>query len=111
MLEAVLTSAVTALLVSVGAVFVMEWGTRMHVRRIRFDLDDVLDKLMRDDRRRAAAVALARRSAEPAALNPLDAALIAKHVASASPGGAHSAEPVAWFDALVARKKPAPPGT
>lgn len=106
MLETVLAAAVTALLVSVAAVFVMEWGTRMHVRRIRFDLDDVLDKLMRDDRRRAAAVSIARRSREPDALNPVDAALIAKHVATTS--GASGPEPSAWFDGLVARKKGPP---
>lgn len=82
----------------------------MHVRRIRFDLDDVIDKLMRDDKRRAAAVSVARRSAEPPTLNPLDAALIAKHVGTAAPNSGGSGEPSAWFDTLVARKKSPPSG-
>lgn len=76
----------------------------MHVRRIRFDLDDVIDKLMRDDKRRAAAVSVARRGSEPAALNPLDAALIAKHVAAAG-SGSPGEPPAAWFDGLVAAKR------
>lgn len=108
MIEIVLTAAGTALVVAIAAVFVMEWGTRMHVRRMRFDLDDVLDKLMRDDKRRASAVAQSRRSSEPT-LNPVDAALIAKHVAGA-PGAPAPERDAAWFDGLVRHRKPPSPG-
>jgi len=102
-LESAIAGAVSGLIAAIAAVFLMEWGTRMHVRRIRFDLDDVLDRLMRDDKRRASAAAQLRRTSEPAPLNPVDAALIAKHVTRGS-----SPEPAAWFDGLVGTRTKTP---
>lgn len=104
MIESAIAGALSGLIVAIGAVFLMEWGTRMHVRRMRFDLDDVLDRLMRDDKRRASAAAQLRRHSEPPALNALDAALVAKHVGGSSPH--EPAEPAAWFDGLVRTRPP-----
>lgn len=107
MLESAVVSALVALPVSLLAGFMFHWGAAMHVRRIRFDLDDVIDKLMRDDKRRAAAVSVSRRSgnAQGEPLNALDAALLAKHVGTATTA---PADPPAWFDTLVAKKRAGP---
>lgn len=98
MLETVLTAAITSLLVSVGAVFLMEWGTRMHVRRARFDIDDILERLMKQDRQRAG-VASQLRKANGLELSATDAALVAKH----GPGRATvpTEAESAWFDSLI----------
>lgn len=101
MLETVLTAAITSLLVSVGAVFLMEWGTRMRVRRARFDIDDILERLMKQDRQRAGVASQLRKQNGllPLELSATDAALVAKH----GPGRATvpTEGESAWFDSLL----------
>jgi cytochrome c biogenesis factor len=98
MLEGPLTAALVALVVSISVSFLMDWHQRVQLRRLRFDLDDVLERLMKENNRKAAAVSVARRQAAEVQLHPADAAAVARIQQPGARGDGAGEDFPAWFD-------------
>jgi len=94
MLETIATAAVIAFLTALLVSFLMQWKTRLELRRTQVEVDDVMSVITRETKRRAVQQSRAGRAA---VLSDVDAALVQKHT------GVDVQEPAAWFDRF---KKP-----
>lgn len=104
MLETLATAALGALICTLAAHFVLNWETRMRLRRIEEELADYDARLQTETKRRAAQRSADVRNAR--AGDPLEAE-INRAIAATSgakgpqPAAASDADDGAWFDSLL----------
>jgi hypothetical protein len=96
MLETLLYDSLVALVVSLAVGFLLQFETRLRVRRAEAAIDEFDDVISRYNKRRAADASVAARESKRATMTDFDAAVLAQHGLKVPATGDD-----AWYDRLL----------